>query len=52
MIHIFDIRYDGRTPSQSVRAHQKRVFKAVWHQSLPLLTSISSDLNIGLHKIA
>lgn len=52
MIHIFDIRYDGRAPSQSVRAHQKRVFKAVWHQSLPLLTSISSDLNIGLHKIA
>ncbi|XP_008801180.2 U5 small nuclear ribonucleoprotein 40 kDa protein [Phoenix dactylifera] len=51
VIHIFDIRYDGRTPSQSVQAHQKRVFKAVWHQSLPLLTSISSDLNIGLHKI-
>ncbi|URE31525.1 WD domain, G-beta repeat [Musa troglodytarum] len=50
MIHIFDIRYDGRKPSQSVQAHQKRVFKAVWHQSLPLLTSISSDLNIGLHR--
>ncbi|CAL9144439.1 unnamed protein product [Musa hybrid cultivar] len=28
MIHIFDIRYDGRKPSQSVQAHQKRVFKA------------------------
>ncbi|WOL03885.1 U5 small nuclear ribonucleoprotein 40 kDa protein [Canna indica] len=50
VIHIFDIRRDGRSPSQSVQAHQKRVFKAVWHQSLPLLTSISSDLNIGLHK--
>lgn len=51
MIHIFDIRFDRRTPSQSVQAHQKRVFKAVWHQSLQLLTSISSDLNIGLHKM-
>ncbi|CAL9152663.1 unnamed protein product [Musa hybrid cultivar] len=29
MIHIFDIRYDGRKPSQSVQAHQKRVFKAI-----------------------
>ncbi|KAJ6793821.1 U5 small nuclear ribonucleoprotein 40 kDa protein-like [Iris pallida] len=51
MFHIFDIRYSGSSPSQSVQAHQKRVFKAVWHQSLPLLTSISSDLNIGLHKM-
>lgn len=51
-IHIFDIRYKGAGPSQSVQAHQKRVFKAVWHQSIPLLTSISSDLNIGLHRIA
>ncbi|XP_058092727.1 uncharacterized protein LOC131239176 isoform X2 [Magnolia sinica] len=50
-IHIFDIRYNGRNPSQSVKAHQKRVFKAVWHHSLPLLISISSDLHIGLHKI-
>lgn len=49
-IHIFDIRYNGSGPSQSVQAHQKRVFKAVWHQSMPLLTSISSDLNIGLHR--
>ncbi|KAJ7945619.1 Transducin family protein / WD-40 repeat family protein [Quillaja saponaria] len=51
MIHIFDIRYTTQKPSQSIRAHQKRVFKAVWLQSVPLLISISSDLNIGLHKI-
>ncbi|KAL3831163.1 hypothetical protein ACJIZ3_019965 [Penstemon smallii] len=50
-IHIFDIRYNAHTPSQSIRAHQKRVFKAAWHHSLPILISISSDLNIGLHKI-
>ncbi|XP_024027452.1 uncharacterized protein LOC21387484 [Morus notabilis] len=52
MIHIFDIRYNVKKPSQSIRAHQKRVFKAVWLESVPLLVSISSDLNIGLHKIA
>lgn len=51
MIHIFDIRFNANKPSQSIRAHQKRVFKAAWHHSLPLLISISSDLNIGLHKI-
>ncbi|KAL7602087.1 hypothetical protein Lser_V15G21244 [Lactuca serriola] len=51
MIHIFDIRFNANKPSQSIRAHQKRVFKASWHHSLPLLISISSDLNIGLHKI-
>ncbi|XP_058075499.1 uncharacterized protein LOC131223926 [Magnolia sinica] len=51
MIHIFDIRYIACNPSQSVKAHKKRVFKAVWHHSFPLLTSISSDLCIGLHKI-
>ncbi|XP_059643025.1 uncharacterized protein LOC132284899 [Cornus florida] len=51
VIHLFDIRYNAHKPSQSVRAHQKRVFKAVWHHALPLLISISSDLNIGLHKI-
>ncbi|PWA98051.1 transducin family protein / WD-40 repeat family protein [Artemisia annua] len=51
MIHIFDIRLNANQPSQSIKAHQKRVFKAAWHQSLPLLISISSDLNIGLHKI-
>ncbi|GMI76661.1 hypothetical protein like AT5G50970 [Hibiscus trionum] len=50
VIHIFDIRYNACTQSQSIRAHQKRVFKAVWHNSLPLLISISSDLQIGLHK--
>ncbi|KAK8990760.1 hypothetical protein V6N11_028721 [Hibiscus sabdariffa] len=50
VIHIFDIRYNACTHSQSIRAHQKRVFKAVWHNSLPLLISISSDLQIGLHK--
>ncbi|KAL4363549.1 hypothetical protein GQ457_04G014750 [Hibiscus cannabinus] len=50
VIHIFDIRYNARRPCQSIRAHQKRVFKAVWHYSLPLLISISSDLQIGLHK--
>lgn len=52
VIHLFDIRYNLHKPSQSIRAHQKRVFKAVWLQSLPLLISISSDLNIGLHKTA
>ncbi|KAJ9567893.1 hypothetical protein OSB04_003859 [Centaurea solstitialis] len=52
MIHIFDIRFNANKPSQSIRAHQKRVFKASWHHSLPLLISISSDLNIGLHNIA
>ncbi|KAK3006019.1 hypothetical protein RJ639_016101 [Escallonia herrerae] len=51
VIHIFDIRFNAHRPSQSIKAHQKRVFKAVWHHTLPLLISISSDLNIGLHKI-
>ncbi|XP_037495619.1 uncharacterized protein LOC105648715 isoform X2 [Jatropha curcas] len=51
VIHVFDIRYNSNKPSQSIRAHQKRVFKAVWHYSLPLMISISSDLHIGLHKI-
>ncbi|CAK8568065.1 unnamed protein product [Lathyrus sativus] len=51
VIHIFDIRYHLNRPSQSIRAHQKRVFGAMWLQSIPLLISISSDLNIGLHKI-
>ncbi|XVE63769.1 hypothetical protein DITRI_Ditri07aG0046400 [Diplodiscus trichospermus] len=50
VIHVFDIRYNGHKPSQSIRAHQKRVFKAVWHFSFPLLISISSDLHIGLHR--
>nr|XP_043607735.1 U5 small nuclear ribonucleoprotein 40 kDa protein isoform X2 [Erigeron canadensis] len=52
MFHIFDIRFNANKPSQSIKAHQKRVFKAAWHHTLPLLISISSDLNIGLHKIA
>ncbi|XP_047952246.1 protein tipD isoform X1 [Salvia hispanica] len=51
VIHVFDIRYNARKPSQSIRAHHKRVFKAAWHHTLPLLISISSDLNVGLHKI-
>lgn len=51
-IHIFDIRYNSKEPSQSIRAHQKRVFKAAWHHTLPLLISISSDLNIGLLRYA
>ncbi|KAK9123077.1 hypothetical protein Sjap_012679 [Stephania japonica] len=51
MIHIFDIRYSAKKPSQSVKAHQKRVFKAVWLHSTPLLISISSDLQVGLHNI-
>ncbi|KAJ3683585.1 hypothetical protein LUZ60_013812 [Juncus effusus] len=49
--HIFDIRCGGHGPSQSVQAHQKRVFKAVWHNSIPVVSSISSDLNIGLHRV-
>ncbi|KAG6587393.1 hypothetical protein SDJN02_15102 [Cucurbita argyrosperma subsp. argyrosperma] len=52
VIHVFDIRYNSHMPSRSIKAHQKRVFKAVWPHSLPLLISISSDLNIGLHKLA
>jgi WD40 repeat protein len=51
-IHIFDIRYNSKEPSQSIKAHQKRVLKAAWHHTLPLLISISSDLNIGLHRYA
>lgn len=51
VIHVFDIRYNSHMPSQSLKAHQKRVFKAVWLRSLPFLVSISSDLNIGLHKM-
>jgi WD40 repeat protein len=51
MIHVFDIRYNAHKPSQSIRAHHKRVLKAVWHHALPLIISISSDLNVGLHKI-
>ncbi|VFQ87231.1 unnamed protein product [Cuscuta campestris] len=49
-IHIFDIRYNSHQPLQSLNAHKNRVFKAAWHHTLPLLISISSDLNIGLHK--
>uniref|UniRef100_A0A1J3ISN3 Uncharacterized protein n=1 Tax=Noccaea caerulescens TaxID=107243 RepID=A0A1J3ISN3_NOCCA len=52
VIHFFDIRYNARKPTQSIKAHQKRVFKAEWHYSQPLVISISSDLNIGLHKIS
>ncbi|KAH9299067.1 hypothetical protein KI387_030749 [Taxus chinensis] len=50
-IHVFDIRYNSREPFQSIKAHQKRVFKAAWHSSLPLLISISSDLHIGVHRV-
>lgn len=51
-IHVFDIRYNSREPSQTIKVHQKRVFKAAWHSSWPLLLSISSDLHIGLHRFA
>ncbi|XP_010552439.1 PREDICTED: protein tipD isoform X2 [Tarenaya hassleriana] len=51
VIHIFDIRYNAPNPSHSINAHKKRVFKAEWHASLPLLISISSDTFIGLHKL-
>ncbi|XP_015161685.1 uncharacterized protein [Solanum tuberosum] len=50
-IHIFDIRYNSHEPCLSIRAHNRQVFKAVWHHALPVLISISSDLNIGFHKI-
>ncbi|THG03767.1 hypothetical protein TEA_003742 [Camellia sinensis var. sinensis] len=30
VIHIFDIRYNAHKPSQSVKAHQKRVFNVVF----------------------
>ncbi|XP_010454282.1 PREDICTED: uncharacterized protein LOC104736061 [Camelina sativa] len=51
VIHIFDIRYNAPSPSLSMKAHKKRVFKAEWHSSHPLLVSISSDLSIGIHKL-
>ncbi|KAL1189174.1 hypothetical protein V5N11_032588 [Cardamine amara subsp. amara] len=51
VIHIFDIRYNAPSPCLSMKAHKKRVFKAEWHCSLPLLVSISSDLAIGIHKL-
>jgi WD40 repeat protein len=51
VIHIFDIRYNAPSPSLSMKAHKKRVFKAEWHSSYPLLVSISSDLAIGIHKL-
>ncbi|KAL2610409.1 hypothetical protein R1flu_028982 [Riccia fluitans] len=50
-IPIFDIRYNSQDPSQTILAHSKRVFMAVWHHSLPMILSISSDLNIGVHRI-
>ncbi|KAJ7535344.1 hypothetical protein O6H91_12G036700 [Diphasiastrum complanatum] len=50
-IHVFDIRFNSKNPAQSVDAHKKRVFQAAWHHCLPLLISISSDTNIGLHRI-
>ncbi|CAH8286042.1 unnamed protein product [Eruca vesicaria subsp. sativa] len=50
-IHIFDIRYNAASPSLSIKAHKKRVFKAEWHSSNQLLVSISSDLEIGIHKL-
>ncbi|ESW31949.1 hypothetical protein PHAVU_002G281600 [Phaseolus vulgaris] len=51
MFHIFDIRYNGRKPSQSIESHDKRVFRVMWLRSLPLLISISSDLRLGLHQV-
>ncbi|KAF8113457.1 hypothetical protein N665_0050s0105 [Sinapis alba] len=51
VIHIFDIRYNAASPSLSIKAHKKRVFKAEWHSSNQLLVSISSDLEIGIHKL-
>ncbi|ESQ42009.1 hypothetical protein EUTSA_v10013007mg [Eutrema salsugineum] len=51
VIHIFDIRYNAPSPSVSIKAHKKRVFKAEWHSSRQLLVSISSDLEIGIHKL-
>ncbi|CAF2136767.1 unnamed protein product [Brassica rapa] len=50
VIHIFDIRYNAPSPSLSIKAHKKRVFKAEW-QSSQQLVSISSDLEIGIHKL-
>eukprot|EP00897_Mesotaenium_endlicherianum_P008103 jgi/Mesen1/7320/ME000376S06487 len=49
-IHIFDIRYNSKDPAATADAHSKRVFKAAWHQSMPVVISISSDLTIGLHS--
>ncbi|KAL0729670.1 hypothetical protein Bca4012_025763 [Brassica carinata] len=50
VIHIFDIRYNAPSPSLSIKAHKKRVFKVEW-QSSQQLVSISSDLEIGIHKL-
>ncbi|CAI7792568.1 unnamed protein product [Closterium sp. NIES-54] len=50
-VHIFDVRWVGMKPLLTVDAHDKRVFKAAWHPTQPLLVSIASDLNIGLNPI-
>ncbi|KAL3690262.1 hypothetical protein R1sor_016571 [Riccia sorocarpa] len=50
-IPVFDIRYNSPDPAQTILAHSKRVFMAVWHHSLPMILSISSDAQIGVHRI-
>ncbi|KAL3690267.1 hypothetical protein R1sor_016576 [Riccia sorocarpa] len=50
-IPIFDIRYNSPDPAQTILAHKNRVFMAVWHHSLPMILSISSDKDIGVHRI-
>ncbi|CAI5462543.1 unnamed protein product [Closterium sp. Yama58-4] len=50
-VHIFDVRWGGMKPLLTVDAHDKRVFKAAWHPTQPLIVSIASDLNIGLNPI-
>lgn len=37
-IHIFDIRYKGKKPYQSIKAHEKRVFSAKWPSSKTLIS--------------
>ncbi|GJS56939.1 RNA-directed DNA polymerase, eukaryota [Tanacetum coccineum] len=50
-IHFFDIRYARADPLTSIQVHNKRVFKAVFHPTCPVMISISVDKRIGYHNI-
>ncbi|GKC26382.1 putative peptide transporter PTR2-like protein [Tanacetum coccineum] len=50
-IHLFDIRYARADPLTSIQVHNKRVFKAVFHPTCPVMISLSVDKRIGYHNI-